>query len=132
MSHREVIAYQIPSTITLHEAASYFQQFGDVTKAAFDENKRKIRNCTNFFVCFADRIGASRAIAAGFITVNGNRVRVERSDTSMIFGKEERELNIGPSRRPHGERPHYDRLPHGARPEPVARKRPRHPRIQFN
>lgn len=83
---REVIAYQIPSDIKLSEAVQIFEPFGDITKVAFDEIKRSRRPFANLFICYADQIGASRAVNAGSVVIRGHRVRIERSRTSLNFG----------------------------------------------
>lgn len=88
---REIIAFQVPSLLKLTEAVQFFDCFGDITKSAFDENRRRTRPFCNLFICYADRVGASRAIAAGSVDIQGRKIRIERSETSLDFGPRETE-----------------------------------------
>lgn len=86
---RDIIAHQIPSILKLSDAIKHFECFGDITKAALDEKRRTKNTYVNLFITYVDRLGASRAIAAGMVDINGIRVRIERSETKIDFGPRE-------------------------------------------
>lgn len=86
---RDVIAFQVPSLLKLSEVIKHFETFGDITKAAVDEKRRISKPYVNVFLSYGDRIGASRALAAGSVEINGLRIRIERSETKLEFGPKE-------------------------------------------
>ena len=91
MAGRDIIAFQVPSLLKLSDLVRYFESFGDITKAALDEKRRTTKPYINLFISYADRLGASRAIAAGSVDINGTKIRMERSESKMDFGVKDTE-----------------------------------------
>jgi len=89
MRNRDIIAFQVPSLLKLSDLIKPFEVFGDITKAALDEKRRTSKPYVNLFISYGDCIGASRALAAGSIEINGLRIRIERSETNLDFGPKE-------------------------------------------
>lgn len=98
---RNIVAYKIPSTMKLSDIIKHFEIFGDVTKAAVDEQRRRNANFFNVFISFADQVGANRAVEASIININGHRVKMEISESNLNFGPRKIMSNFEIIRRRH-------------------------------
>lgn len=80
MCSRDIVAYNIPRWLKVSAIAAKFEQYGEIMRIGIDEKNRKsIANIT-VFISFDSAVSATRALNAGIIMVEGNRVEIVQSD----------------------------------------------------
>lgn len=72
-----VVGIHISSTIKLSYAIEHFETFGDVIKGSMDARRRQNCEKINVFITYADKVSAKRALEAGYIIINGEKIAIE-------------------------------------------------------
>ena len=92
-----VVGIGVPSTIKLSSALIHFEAFGDVIKGSMDAKRRQKCDVINIFVTYADNISAKRAIKAGFLIIDGERIKIEEENSRKrkLEGNQDSNKDIG-------------------------------------
>lgn len=90
---KEIIAYDVPVIIKMSKLIEQFETFGDIVRASVDERKRRSNLTMNLFIAYADQIGAARAIAMGYLNINGSQIKIEKSQAKAPIKHRENNLD---------------------------------------
>ena len=89
---RDIVAFDVPIVFKLSEVLKELENFGDVTRIAVDERRRKTRDSMNIFVSFAESAGALRALNAEFIVIQGKKINLGKSKNNIQKRKHDESL----------------------------------------